>query len=435
MDTTAPVPDRPAAGRVPTRFLPRSLQVLRHRDFALVQVGNSVSQIGTWMQYVALGWGIRQLTAWPFAIALSLVAQFGPSLLLSPYAGSLADRYDRRTIVIVGNVLMVFPPVAIGVLVSLGVQTIPSILALAAVGGIAQAMTQPAMVAIVPRIVPPDEIAQAIAGQSVLGNLTRVVGPSFGALAINAWGLDSAFYLNAVSFLAVVLAWAFVRPPVDVRDGEHESFWSRIRAGLAYSRRHPQVLQLLGYAAVMSLVVYHAALLPVIATDVLHSGASGYGLLQSATGIGAIIGALFAGEITTDARRRVALIGGVLATAAAYVIVALSHSLAVSMAGLGVYGLAFFMAGAVSQSALLTATDDAYRGRVMGLYSTMVVGGVPIAALTGGALGSLLGVSEAVGTAAIVMSAYGGWFVLSGAYRTVAIDEILVEELEPEGAT
>jgi predicted MFS family arabinose efflux permease len=385
--------------------------------------------------FLALGWGIRQLTAWPFAIALSLVAQFGPSLLLSPYAGSVADRYDRRTVVIAGNVLMVFPPVALGVLVSLGVQTIPSILALAAVGGVAQAMTQPAMVAIVPRIVPEDEIAQAIAGQSVLGNLTRVVGPSFGAIAINAWGLSSAFYLNAASFLAVVVAWTFVRPPVDVRGADHESFWSRIREGLAYSRRHPQVLLLLGYAAVMSLVVYHAALLPVIATDVLHSGASGYGLLQSATGIGAICGALFAGEITSDRRRRVALVSGVLATAAAYVVVALSRSLAVSMVGLGVYGLAFFMAGTVSQSVLLTAADDAYRGRVMGLYSTMVVGGVPIAALTGGALGSVLGVAEAVGVAAVVMSAYGAWFVLSRAYRAVAVDDLLAEQLAPEGAT
>jgi predicted MFS family arabinose efflux permease len=434
MEAAVPVPEGPAPARW-ERLLPRSLKVLRHRDFALVQTGNAISQIGTWMQYVALGWGIRQLTTWPFAIALSLVAQFGPSLLLSPYAGSVADRYDRRTVVIVGNVLMVFPPVAIGVLVSLGVQTIPSILALATLGGVAQAMTQPAMVAIVPRIVPEDEIAQAIAGQSVLGNLTRVLGPSFGALAITAWGLSSAFYLNAVSFLAVVVAWAFVHPPADVRGDGRESFWSRIREGLAYSRRHRQVMLLLGYAAVMSLVVYHAALLPVIATDVLHSGASGYGLLQSATGIGAICGALFAGEIISDRRRRIALVGGVLATAAAYVVVALSHSLALSMIGLGVYGLAFFMAGAVSQSVLLTATDDAYRGRVMGLYSTMVVGGVPIAALTGGALGSVLGVTEAVGTAAVVMFAYGGWFVLSGAYRAVAIDEVLGDKLAPEGST
>src|ERR1700728_2148173 len=94
--------------------LPKSLRVLRSRDFALVQLGNGISQIGTWMQYVALAWGIHQLTPWPFAVSLSLVAQFTPSLLLSPVAGSAADRFERRTVVVVGNLVMMAPPIAIG---------------------------------------------------------------------------------------------------------------------------------------------------------------------------------------------------------------------------------------------------------------------------------------------------------------------------------
>jgi MFS family permease len=412
-----------------TRRLPRSLQVLRHRDFAFVQTGNSISQLGTWMQYVALGWGIRELSSWPFAVALSLVAQFGPSLVLSPYAGSVADRFDRRRVVMLGNLLMVIPPIVIGVLVTLGIQTIPSILALAALGGIAQAMTQPAMIAIVPRIVPGDEITQAIASASVLQNLTRIFGPTLGAVAISTLGLDWAFYLNGVSFLAVVAAWAFVHPPPEIKTASGESYSKQIWEGVGYARRHAQMVQLLIYAAVMSLVVYHSALLPVIATDVLHSGASGYGLLQSASGVGAILGALIAGEIITDARRRFALVGGVFVTGTAYAIVAVSRSLPLSLFGLALFGFAFFMANAVSQSVLLTVTSDEYRGRIMGLYSTVVAGGVPIAALIGGTIGSLLGVTQAVGIAALVLFVYGSWFVAGRGYRTVGVHE----RMEPIG--
>ncbi|MFI5054404.1 MAG: MFS transporter, partial [Acidimicrobiia bacterium] len=176
-------------------------------------------------------------------------------------------------------------------------------------------------------------------------------------------------------------------------------------------------------------VVYHSALLPVIATDVLHSGASGYGLLQSASGVGAILGALIAGEIITDPRRRFALVGGVFVTGTAYAIVAVSRSLMLSLFGLALFGFAFFMANAVSQSVLLTVTPDEYRGRIMGLYSTVVAGGVPIAALIGGTIGSLLGVTQAVGIAALVLFAYGTWFVAGRRYRTIGVHE----RMEPIG--
>jgi MFS family permease len=412
------------------RYLPRSLRVLRHRDFALVQLGNGISSAGTWMQYVGLGWGIRQLTAWPFAVALSLVAQFGPSLVLSPFAGSVADRFDRRKVVIVGSFLMVFPPIAIGVLITMHSQTITWILSLAALGGVAQAMTMPAMTAMVAHIVPEDEIAQAIAGTSVIQNLTRIAGPSLGAVAISAWGLDWAFYLNGLSRLAVVVAWMLVRPVVTRWPSERESFATQTREGIRYARANPQVMQLLLLGVVMSLLVYQSALLPIIARDVLHSGASGFGLLQSASGVGAIIGAVVAGEIITNRRRRLALAGGVLATGLAYADVALSHSLSVSVAGMGLFGLAFFMANTVTQSVLMTATPDAYRGRVMGLFSMVMVGGIPIAALVGGGLGSWFGATKTVGVAAVLVLAYGVWFVASGAVRKIGVAEPVTERAD-----
>jgi MFS family permease len=215
------------------RRLPRSLVVLRHRDFALVQLGNGISQLGTWGQYVALGWGIRQLSSWPFAVALSLVAQFLPSLLLAPFGGGIADRLDRRTVVVVGNALAAIPALALGLLVLSGDQTIPLILGLAAVGGIATALTQPAMSAVVAQIVPPDVLPEAVAGTSVVQNLTRIAGPALGGIVISTWGLQWAFYANALSFLAVVVAWLFVRPVTNAH-AAHESFLHAHEARVAF---------------------------------------------------------------------------------------------------------------------------------------------------------------------------------------------------------
>jgi MFS family permease len=394
---------------------------MRHRQFALVQIGNGISQLGTWGQYVALGWGIRQLSSWPFAVALSLVAQFLPSLLLAPIGGTVADRFDRRTVVIVGSVFAAVPALALGLLVASGEETIALMLALAAVGGVATALTQPAMSAVVAQIVPLDELSEAVAGTSVVQNLTRVVGPSFGALVISVWGLQWAFYLNAVSFLGVVVAWVLVKRIANVHS-THEPLLAQTRLGLRFARRDAQIRLLLLMTFVTTFIVYHAALLPVIATDLLHSDASGYALLQSATGVGAILGAVFAGEFVTDRRRRGAIVASLGGIGATYVVVATSRSLAWTAIALAGWGLAYFTLSTVVQGLLIAVSPDAFRGRVMGLYTMVAAGGVPIAALIGGVLGSVIGPGEAVGIAAVVVLAFLTWLVATHQMRLVRFD-------------
>jgi MFS family permease len=167
----------------------------------------------------------------------------------------------------------------------------------------------------------------------------------------------------------------------------------------------------------------------------LHAGAGGFALLQSAIGIGAICGALLAGEIVSDRRRRIALVAGVVLSAGGYFVLAVSYSLPLSVAGMGVFGVGFFIANVVSQSVLLTVSDDDYRGRVMGLHSTLVVGCSPIAALVSGALASIIGLTATLVIAVVVMLVYCAWFVLSGASRSVAVDEVLDERVAPDGGT
>ena len=414
--------------------VPRSILVMRHRDFALVQVGNGVSQLGTWGQYVALGWAIRQLSAWPFAVALSLVAQFLPFLLLAPFGGALADRVSRRTVVVVGNIVAVVPSVALGLLVATGSQTIPLLLLLAAAGGVATALSQPAMSAVVGEIVPAAELPEAVASVSVMTNLTRVAGPSLAALVISAWGLQWAFYLNAVSFLAVVVAWAFVRADTR-RHATHERLRTQLALGMRFARRDHQIGFLLLVTFVTTFVVYHAALLPVIVTDLLHDGSSGYALLTTATGVGAIAGALVAGEFVTDQRRRFAIAASIGAIAAMYLVISTSRVLVVTALALVGYGFAFFSLSTVVQGLLIAVSPDAFRGRVMGLYTMLTAGGVPIAALIGGTIGSVFGPGEAVAVAAAVMLVFLGWILAGRRLRVVRFDISAQDRDDPSFAT
>jgi MFS family permease len=401
--------------------LPRSILVLRHRDFALVQVGNGVSQLGTWGQYVALGWAIRELSGWPFAVSLSLVAQFLPFLLLSPVGGALADRIPRRRIVVGGNVLAVPPSIGLGVLVATGDQTIPLLLLLAALGGIATAMTQPAMTAVVGEIVPEDELPEAVASISIVNNLTRILGPSLAALVISGWGLQWAFYLNGLSFLAVVVAWAFVRTVTRPHE-THEPLRRQLTLGLRFARRDRQIGFLLLVTFVVTFVVYHAALMPVIVTDLLHEGSSGYALIQTTTGLGAIVGAVVAGEFLSDRRRRIAIGVSLCCIASMYVIIATSRQLSITATALAGFGFAYFVLSTVTQGLLIAGSPDAFRGRVMGLYTMMTAGGVPIAALIGGAIGSIVGPGEAVAIAAVVMFVFLAWVLVTRKLSLVRLD-------------
>jgi MFS family permease len=401
--------------------LPRSLQVMRHRDFALVQMGNGVSQLGTWGQYVALGWAIRQLSGWPFAVSLSLVAQFLPFLILSPVGGALADRMPRRRIVVAGSVLAVPPSIALGALVATGEQTIALLLALAALGGIATALTQPAMSAVVREIVPEEELPEAVASMSIVNNLTRILGPSLAALVISAWGLQWAFYLNAASFFAVVVAWAFVRTVTRPHE-THEPLRRQLELGLQFARRDRQIGFLLLVTFVTTFVVYHAALMPVIVTDLLHEGSSGYALIQTTTGLGAILGAVVAGEFLSDRRRRIAIAVALFCIASMYVVISTSRELAITALALAGFGFAFFVLSTVTQGLLIAGSPDAFRGRVMGLYTMMTAGGVPIAALIGGAIGSIFGPGEAVGIAAVVMFSFLAWVLATRRLRVISLE-------------
>jgi predicted MFS family arabinose efflux permease len=277
------------------------------------------------------------------------------------------------------------------------------------------------MSAVVGEIVPVIELPEAVASVSVMTNVTRVLGPSLAALVISGWGLQWAFYLNAVSFFAVVLAWAFVRTDTR-RHPVRERLRAQLALGMRFARDDAQIGFLLLVTFVTTFVVYHAALLPVITTDLLHEGASGYALLTTATGVGAIAGALVAGEFVTDQRRRFAIGASIAWIASMYLVISTSRNLFVTALALAGFGFAFFTLSTVVQGLLIAVSPDEFRGRVMGLYTMLTAGGVPIAALVGGAIGSLFGPGEAVAFAALVMLVFLGWVLATRRLRVVRFD-------------
>lgn len=399
--------------------LPRSLQVLRHRDYALVQVGNAVSNLGTWMQYVAIGWTLVQLTSWPFAVSMSFVAQFGPALVLSPLTGVVADRFDRRRTVMLGNLFMALPPLVIAWLVAHDRIGIRSLLLLAGLGGVGLAFTNPASNAVLPALVPAAEVHQAVTFGATAVNVMRVLGPSVGGFAIARWGPDWAFTLNGISFLAVVVAWMLVRP-ANTRPAAHpgEGFLTRLREGMRYAMARRALRRLLGLNAVVATFVFHAPLMPLFAVSVLGGDAHTLTVLTTATGVGAVVGAFLAGELRSDARRAFVVSFGALACSGALVVFSRSRSLLLSCSCLVLFGLGYFLFLATSQSMLVMTVHDEYRGRVQGLLGTVSIGGVPIAAVLAGWFGSWFSPPTAVLIGALVMLACALWFALTGGVYT-----------------
>lgn len=396
---------------------PGTFAVLRHRDFRLMLLGAVVSQLGTWAQYVGVGWAARDLSDSTVVVTLAFAAPFVPTLLLSPVAGVVADRYDRRRLVLFGNLAMAVPPAAIGILAHTDRLTVPALIGLVFVGGVAFAVTQPAQMALTPALVPPTELQQAIATNSGFVNLTRIVGPGLGGLLISAWGLAWSFYANALSFVAVVVACALITRSIRPPAGQVEPFLERFRAGLRYARANPTVSRLLLVALVAGFFTMHAALMPVIARDVLDGDVNTYAVLAAAPGIGAVAGAFFAGRLVGDRLRRRAIVLGTGVIGAVLVALALSRLVPLSAAVLTMYGFGYFLQNAVVASMITEASVDAFRGRVLGLYGTVMIGMIPLGALAGGGLSAVLGVPLTVGLNGAALLAFTAWFVLTAQTR------------------
>ena len=367
----------------------RSLRVRNYRLFASGQV---VSLSGTWAQRVAQDWLVLELSGSSgVALGITTGLQFLPVLLFGLYGGVLADRYDKRTLLIVAQVSMGLLALVLGVLDLTGAVQLWHVYVLAFLLGLASVVDTPVRQAFVVEMVGPDDLPNAVSLNSATFNLSRILGPAVAGVAINAVGTAPVFLANAASFVAVVVGLAAIRSEelFDARRVARAK--GQLREGLRYVRGRSELLVPILLVAVIGTFGLNFQLtLALIAKETFHKGAGSYGALSAMLAFGSLLGALGSARRDGPPRRRV-LFGAALAFGLLEVLVGLSPSYGVMCVLLVPTGVAVLTFTTTANATIQLATSPEMRGRVMALYLVVFLGGTPFGAPVIGALAEALG--------------------------------------------
>ena len=386
----------------------RALQV--HRNFRLFWTGQTVSLIGTWMQQVGQGWLALELTNSAFMVGVVSAAGSLPVLLLSLYGGVVADRRSKLRIVILCQALLLVEAAALWWFTWTGRINVGWLLALTTLGGVISAFEIPARQAMIVELVSREDLVDAIALNSGGFNLARIVGPSIAAIILAKFGLAWCFGINALSYFAVLGSLARIRLPAWTPVQHLVSPFEQLKQGLDYIRSSRAVSGLMGVIAVYSIFGFqYLTMMPVVARDVLHTGASGYGLLLTFVGIGALTGALSLAALGARIRRGRLFNATAYAFAGLTILFSLMRSVHLAAFVLLFLGLTMLINGALANGILQSVVPDELRGRVMATYVFVYVGFTPIGSFIAGAMARFVGVQWAIFTGGVVMLAYSLW--------------------------
>ena len=386
--------------------LPRIAQALRNRDFRLFWAGNFLSNIGTWMQNVAQGWLVLKLTNSPFWLGVVGFASTIPILLFALIGGVIADHFNKRKLLIVTQSAMMVFAFAMAVLAYLNIITVRDVALLAAGTGIAMSLNTPTYQALVPRLIPREDLINAIALNSAQFNMSRVLGPTLGGFAMAAVGVSGNFFLNGLSFLAVIIALTQIRYKEEIAPGEGH-FLLKLKEGFAYVFARKEMSSLVLLVSIASLLALpYLVFVPYFARDVLHSDERGLGILMACSGIGSFFAAGTIAYLGKVGRRGRFVVGAAFGFFAAIIAFTFSRSFALSGGLLMLAGFFMVMMVATINALLQHLSDDYMRGRVMSIYSTAFLGFPPIGSLIAGSLARVVSAAHAIaGMAALAFVA------------------------------
>lgn len=361
--------------------LPLVVRALRNRDFRLFWSGNFLSNIGTWMQNVAQGWLVLTLTGSAFWLGVVGFAGSIPFLIFTLFGGVVADRVNKRRLLLVTQSVMMILAFVLAALAYFKAIGVWGVVVIAFLNGMAMAMNAPSYQALVPRLVPREDLTNAIALNSAQFNMSRILGPTLGGYAMALVGVAGNFFLNGVSFLAVL--WALTRihypepAPVD-----HPGYLESLRQGFGYLLRQPQMRVLIAMTAVASFLgIPFLTFIPYFVKMQLHGGETALGWLMAASGLGAVLGAVtVAAKGTLRRRGAVVAFAGVVffASIAAF---CYSRNFALSQALLLVEGYSAILTISSFNVSIQHLASDQMRGRVMSIYATCFLGLPPLGAL------------------------------------------------------
>jgi MFS family permease len=403
----------------------RAFSALRQRNFRLYWIGQLVSVMGTWMQTVGQAWLVLQLTHSPFQLGVVGALQLLPVLLLSLVAGVLVDHWPKRRVLLLTQAGALLQALALWYLVVSGAIQLWQIYVLAFLLGLTACMEKPARQAIIVELTGRDDLPNAVALNSALANLARIVGPSVGGVLIAVSGVALLFLLNAASYLAVILALALMRthemyawgaaPP----DGRQRSTWRSLREGLAYLWRTPAIflpMVVVGFGLLFG--SNFNVVLPLFATSVLHVGAPGFGFLSAALGAGSLLGALWLAWTHLRPTIRRVLSGGLIfgSLLAALAVTRFFPLALVLIAGIGFAETIFVEVYAILAQLIV---PDRLRGRVTSVSVLFIDGTVPPGYLLTGWLSSVYGAPRALllGALLTLLVVGAGWLWRTPAER------------------
>jgi len=405
----------PAADEARAPRRPRLTRALASRNFRLFFGGQSISLVGTWITRIATSWLVYRLTG--SVLLLGVVGFCGqiPTLLLAPFAGVLVDRWDRHRILVVTQALSLVQSAALAVLTLAGVITVPHVLLLQVAQGVINAFDTPARQAFVSEMVEDRaDLPNAIALNSSMVNASRIIGPSVGGVVIAAVGEGWCFALDAVSYVAVLASLRAMRLAPRARQQRETHMREELAAGFRYVTRFVPVrsaLLLLSLVSVMGMP--YTVLMPAISANVLHGGPHTLGFLMTASGAGALAGALYLAS-----RRSVLGLGRAMAVAsstfgAGLVAFSLSRSLWLSLMLLPVVGAGMMITMAAANTVIQTVVREELRGRVMAFYTMAFLGTAPIGSLIAGVAADRIGPQRTILLGGLSCIMAGVWFALS----------------------
>jgi len=391
--------DNAPTSRNPFRVL------VKHRNFRIFWTGQTLSLVGSWMQSMALGWLALELSDSAFIVGLVASVGAVPVVLFSMHAGALIDRANKLKVARIIQTVFLVEALALWLITLTGHVTIPFLLALAFVQGVANAIEVPARQSMIIQLVGREDLQSAIALNSSGFNLARIFGPGVAAAVIAKAGIAWCFGVNAISYFTVLLGLSLIRlpawhPPLTTGSPLHG-----ILEGLRYVRATKKVATLIRFIAVFSVLgIPYITLMPVVARDLLGLDASGYGLLLSSLGVGGLSGALALAAVGRRLPRGKLLVAAAYSYAFLLIMFSLVRVPWLAYPILFVTGFSMIITNAVANSMLQSLVADQFRGRLMSVYSLISVGlSQVLGAFVAGAIASAIGVDWAIGAGAAIM--------------------------------
>jgi MFS family permease len=405
-----------------------AFRAMRHRNFRLFFVGQLISLIGTWMQMVAQAWLVLKLTNSPMALGLVAFAGYVPIVVVALFAGVVVDRVDRRRLIVIAQVLLMMSAFVLAALTWAGVVRVEYVIILAAFNGLVSSFDMPGRQAFVVEMVGKEDLSNAIAMNSMIFNGARMVGPAIAGLLIAVIGVAGCFFVNGVSYLAVI--WSLLEMELPRREVLRigTAMLRQVREGLTYTWRHRPTFYLLLLVAINSgFGMQYTVLIPLFARDLLHAGARGYGFLMAAQGLGAVASAIVMNS-RGDAPRvlRLNLVFGIFCTAAAIAAFGLSRWMWLSLLAQMFIGAGLMNHMVTTNTLLQLFVADELRGRVMSIYTLSFIGTAPIGSLEVGYVGEHLGPRIAVVACSAFSLACA--FILLTRLKVIAAAQDKIEE-------